>query len=380
MGSLPQPGGLRWSVRPDGTAAAVADGAWTVAHIATLDTLIEAAGGAPGTGSIALDLQGVSAMDTFGACLLDGLIGAARTAGRTVAVSGPPMRYQALLDAVAHADAWRPVPPPKRRPLASVEALGRGVSGIGNAILVFLAMLGAVGAAAARVVVHPRRFRFTSMVHQLDRVGFQAIPIIVLITLLIGAIIAQQGIFNFRKFGAESYVVDLVGILVLRELGVLVVAIMVAGRSGSSYTAELGSMKMREEIDALRVMGLDPVEVLIVPRVLALVIGLPILSFLSAMAALTGGALVAWIYGDIPPDAFLARLKATIAMNTFLVGLIKAPFMALVIGVISSIEGVAVEGSAESLGHHVTSAVVKSIFMVIVLDGFFAVFFAAVKY
>ncbi|WP_131196246.1 ABC transporter permease [Lichenihabitans psoromatis] len=378
MGSLPQPGGLRWSVRPDGTAAAVADGAWTVAHIATLDTLIEAAGGAPGTGSIALDLQGVSAMDTFGACLLDGLIGAARTAGRTVAVSGPPMRYQALLDAVAHADAWRPVPPPKRRPLASVEALGRGVSGIGNAILVFLAMLGAVGAAAARVVVHPRRFRFTSMVHQLDRVGFQAIPIIVLITLLIGAIIAQQGIFNFRKFGAESYVVDLVGILVLRELGVLVVAIMVAGRSGSSYTAELGSMKMREEIDALRTMGLDPVEVLILPRVIALILALPILAFIGSMAALVGGGLVAWFYGGTNPIVFLAQLRDAVSVTHLEVGLLKAPFMALVIGIVACAEGLRVQGSAESLGLRTTASVVESIFLVIVLDGVFAMIFAAI--
>jgi phospholipid/cholesterol/gamma-HCH transport system permease protein len=154
----------------------------------------------------------------------------------------------------------------------------------------------------------------------------------------------------------------------------------VAGRSGSAFTAEIGSMKMREEIDALQVMGLDPIEVLIVPRVLALLIGLPILAFLSSMAALVGGALVAWGYGDIPPDVFLARLKATITLNTFLVGLIKAPFMALVIGVIASIEGMAVEGSAESLGRRVTSSVVKSIFMVIVLDGFFAIFFAAIRY
>jgi phospholipid/cholesterol/gamma-HCH transport system permease protein len=174
--------------------------------------------------------------------------------------------------------------------------------------------------------------------------------------------------------------VNLVGVLILRELGVLLTSIMVAGRSGSAFTAEIGSMKMREEIDALRVMGLDPVEVLIVPRVLALVIAMPILSFLSSMAALFGGGLVAWVYGDIPPDAFLARLKATIGMNTFMVGMIKAPFMALVIGVIAAIEGVAVQGSAESLGRHVTSAVVKAIFMVIVLDGFFAVFFAAIRY
>ncbi len=150
-------------------------------------------------------------------------------------------------------------------------------------------MLGAIGLALLRVIRNPRHFRLTSAVHQLDRVGWQATPIIVLITFLIGCIIAQQGFFHFRKFGAENYVVDMVGILISREIGVLLVTIMVAGRSGSSYTAELGSMKMREEIDALRTMGLDPVEVLILPRVLALVIAVPVLSFLGLMAALYGG-------------------------------------------------------------------------------------------
>ena len=150
----------------------------------------------------------------------------------------------------------------------------------------------------------PRSLRLTSLVYQLYRVGWQAMPIILLITFLIGAIIAQQGFFHFRKFGAESYVVDMVGILVLREIGVLIVAIMVAGRSGSAYTAELGSMKMREEIDALATMGLDPVEVLILPRVVALVIALPILAFLGSMAALYGGGLVAWFYGGMSPEIY----------------------------------------------------------------------------
>ena len=205
-------------------------------------------------------------------------------------------------------------------------------------------------------------------------------PIIVLISFLVGCIVAQQGIFQLRKFGATPFVVDLTGILTLRELGVLLTSIMVAGRSGSAFTAEIGSMKMREEIDALRVMGLDPVEVLIVPRILALIIALPMLTFLSDMAALYGGGLVAWIYGDISPDVFVSRLRAAIGMQTFLVGIIKAPFMALVIGLIASMEGLDVQGSAESLGQHVTSSVVKAIFMVIVLDGIFAMFFAAIRY
>jgi phospholipid/cholesterol/gamma-HCH transport system permease protein len=228
--------------------------------------------------------------------------------------------------------------------------------------------------------MRPRRFRPSAVVNQLEHIAYRGVPIIVLISFLVGCIVAQQGIFQLVRFGATAFVIDLIGILVLRELAVLLTSIMVAGRSGSAFTAEIGSMKMREEIDALRVMGLDPMEVLILPRILALVIGLPILTFISSIAALAGGGVTAWVYGDISIDVFLSRLKEAVGINTFLVGLIKAPFMALVIGIIATLEGLAVEGSAESLGRHVTSSVVKAIFMVIVLDGLFAVFFAAIRY
>ena len=221
-------------------------------------------------------------------------------------------------------------------------------------------------------------FRFTSTVHHLNRVGLQAVPIMLLITFLIGGIIAQQGIFHFRRFGADTFVVDMVGILVLREIGVLIVCIMVAGRSGSAYTAELGAMKMREEIDALTTMGFSPVDFLIAPRVIALVIALPVLAFLGSMSALFGGGLVAWLYGGMSPEIFVERLREAISITHFKVGLIKAPFMALVIGLVACSEGLKVKGSAESLGLQTTTSVVKSIFLVIVLDGVFAIFFASI--
>jgi phospholipid/cholesterol/gamma-HCH transport system permease protein len=258
------------------------------------------------------------------------------------------------------------------------EALGRGVTAVVTDLASLVSILGALGGVLGKVVMRPTGLRLTSTVHHLDRVGWQAVPIILLITFLIGCIISQQGIFNFRKFGADDYVVDLVGILVLREIGVLLVAIMVAGRSGSSYTAELGSMKMREEIDALRTMGLDPVEVLMLPRVLALVIALPILTLLGSMSALYGGGVVAWLYGGMSPAIYLQRLQEAISVTHFQVGLIKAPFMALVIGVVACSEGLKVKGSAESLGRQTTTSVVKSIFAVIVLDGAFAIFFASI--
>ena len=239
-------------------------------------------------------------------------------------------------------------------------------------------MIGALAAALGRAAAHPRTFRLTSMVHQMDRVGWRAVPIVLLITFLIGGILAQQGLFHFRQFGADVYVVDMVGILVLREVGVLMVAIMVAGRSGSSYTAELGSMKMREEIDALRTMGFDPIDVLILPRVLALIIAVPCLTFLGSMAALYGGGLMCWLYGGMSPEVYLSRMQEAISLQDFATGMIKAPFMALVIGVIAGTQGLEVKGSAASLGLKTTDSVVKSIFLVILLDGIFAMFFASI--
>ncbi len=262
--------------------------------------------------------------------------------------------------------------------IGALAAVGRAGAGFGRDLMLFADMLGAVGVAALRVIARPREFRFTSTVNQFDRVAWQAVPIILLITFLIGGIIAQQGIFHFRKFGAELYAVDLVGILVLREIGVLIVAIMVAGRSGSSYTAELGSMKMREEIDALRTMGFDPIEVLILPRILVLIVALPVLTFLGSMAALYGGGLVAWLYGGMSPDIYISRLTEAISLTHFKVGMLKAPFMGLVIGIVACAEGLQVKGSAESLGLKTTASVVKSIFLVIVLDGLFAIFFASI--
>ena len=187
---------------------------------------------------------------------------------------------------------------------------------IGWSLVLLAQMLGALTSAVLGTIAHPGRLRLTSMVHHLERVGWRAVPIILLSTFLIGAILAQQGIFRFRKFGADVYVVDMVSVLVLREVGVLIVCIMVAGRSGSAYTAELGSMKMREEIDALRTMGLDPVEVLVLPRIIALVIAVPLLTFLGSMAALYGAGLVCWLYAGMAPEIFLERLREAIWLPT----------------------------------------------------------------
>ncbi len=358
-----------------------AAGPWTAPHARAIERLIEQAlRQRADVRRVDIDLGGIERLDTFGAWLIERILRALSGDGREARLVGVADTYRVLLQE-AHRLGRTPAPP-ARRPPKLVEALnniGAALASLARSLVMLMHMLGAVAVALARVMIRPWTFRFTSMVHHIDRVGWRAVPIILMITFLIGAIIAQQGIFHFRKFGADIFVVDMVGILVLREIGVLLVCVMVAGRSGSAYTAELGAMKMREEIDALRTMGFDPVDVLILPRIVAIVVAVPILTFLGSMAALYGGGLVSWLYGGINPDVFLSRLREAITLDHFAVGMIKAPFMALIIGLVACTEGLAVKGSAESLGMQTTTSVVKSIFLVIVLDGLFAVFFAAIE-
>lgn len=356
-----------------------AAGAWTAEHARELEPLIdEQSRQRRAIRRVDIDMGAVEKLDTFGAWLLERLVRAWKGRGIDAKVVRLSDDYRVLVDEVRGVNL-KGEPPPAMPPFEmAMASIGRATAEIGHACLAMAHMLGAVTAALARVTVKPAAFRLTSMVHHLDNVGWRAVPIVLLITFLIGCIIAQQGIFHFRKFGADIFVVDMVGILVLREIGVLIVCVMVAGRSGSAYTAELGAMKMREEIDALRTMGFDPIEVLVLPRVIALIIAVPVLTFIGSMAALYGGGLVAWLYGGIDPDIFLSRLKEAISIEHFKVGLIKAPFMALVIGVVACVQGLEVKGSAESLGQQTTASVVQSIFLVIVLDGIFAMFFASI--
>ena len=335
-------------------------------------------------GEVSLDLAGVTRLDTLGAWTLNKLQHNLSEAGFTANVVNNDADYAILLKEGAYKDFFADLPPKNhsvKHAMTTVLAdIGKAVIGAKQDIVAWVAFLGEVVVNLSRYFRRSGRGRFPSVVNQLEVIAFRGLPIVALICFVVGCIIAQQGIFQLRTFGATPFVVDLIGILTLRELGVLLAAIMVAGRSGSAFTAEIGSMKMNEEIDALRVMGLSPIEVLILPRLMALIIALPLLTFLGSMAAILGGGLTTWVYGGISPDVFLSRLQVAIGMNTFLVGLIKAPFMAFVIGIIATIEGLSVEGSAESLGRRVTSSVVKSIFMVIVMDGLFAIFFAAINY
>ncbi|MFO1116444.1 MAG: MlaE family lipid ABC transporter permease subunit [Beijerinckiaceae bacterium] len=356
-------------------------GSWTLESGPDMETSSERlVGAAAGGRSAVIDLSGIERMDTGGAWLIDRARKLLEAAGVTSRLEHARSDQAILLREAG----WRAFDESKKPPATTIMdmlvELGASVVNAGRDLVAGVGFLGQSVLAMGRAFSRPLTFRYTSLVYHMESFGLRSVPIILLINFLVGCIVAQQGLFQLRYFGAQAFAVDLIGILILRELGVLLTSIMIAGRSGSAITAEIGSMKMREEIDALKVMGLAPMDVLIVPRLTALILALPLLTFVADMAAIFGGLIVSWIYGGIGPEAFLSRLQTAIGMNTFLVGLIKAPFMALVIALVGAMEGLAVEGSAESLGQRVTSSVVKAIFMVIVVDGLFAMFFAAIDY
>ncbi len=357
-------------------------GLWTASDASAAEAACEAAIlSANGAGHVVMDLKEIERLDTMGAWLVKRIQNTLKSEKRQVEITGARDEYNILLKGISGEPQAAPKAdrgPP--RAIDIVAEIGETVVSSGNDLVRGVAFLGDFVVSLGRALSNPRRFRLSALINQIEKMAFRGAPIIILISLLVGGIIAQQSLFQLATYGTSAFVADLLGILILRELAVLLTAIMMAGRSGSSITAELGSMKMREEIDALRTMGLDPVETLVIPRVLALVIAMPILTFISSMSALFGGGLVAQFYGGVSPEIFIARLQGAIGMNTFLVGMIKAPFMALVIGLIACVEGLAVKGSAESLGSQTTASVVKSIFMVIVVDGLLAMFFAAIRY
>ena len=322
-----------------------------------------------------LDLSGIEKLDTAGAWLI---LTTARKTGAQVTGASPAQAH--LLDAVKAALPTDAKPKRPSRPVQMLDRVGHvghwTVAGL-NGVARITGFFGLVVIRLATTLVKPWRLRLTALVAQMQQTGINAVPIVALMGFLIGVVIAYQGADQLRQFGAEVFVVDLIAISVLRELGILLTAIIVAGRSASAFTAAIGSMKMREEVDALRTLGLDPIEVLVLPRVLGLLLTLPVLTLIADLAGLLGGAVMSWIVLGISPGEFRTRLL-DIDVSHFLVGMSKAPFFAVIIAVIGCFQGLQVQGNAESLGQLTSRAVVQAIFMVIVADATFSILFAAV--
>jgi len=355
-----------------------ARGRWDITSVAPIEQRLRELRPGP-TVAISIDLAQLEGLDTIGAWLLYRTQRDLRVAGFTAEFRNASADHLLLIEEVSANDQPCEIEPSRGSPLLNViRHVGAGTTDIAAETAELLRFLGNIVAATAHVLARPRRLRFTSLVYHMEEVGLNAIPIVCLISFLIGVVLAYQGATQLRQFGAEVFVVDLVAISILREIGILLTAIIIAGRSGSAFTAQIGSMKVNEEVDAMRTLGLDPIEILVLPRVLALVISLPLLTFIADLMGLFGGGLMAWITLDISPAVYIERLNQSVGLWSFFIGLIKAPVFAFIIAMIGCFEGLKVVGSAESVGQQTTRAVVEAIFLVIVFDAIFSIFFAFV--
>ncbi|MGE5601012.1 MlaE family lipid ABC transporter permease subunit [Sphingomonas sediminicola] len=323
---------------------------------------------------LTIDLSGVERMDTVGAWLV---YRAVRDRGAKVAGATP--ESQSLLDQVAEFDRPVQVHPDEKSSVTRVIAeLGEWIAETGRTLVGLLGFFGATLVAMANLVSRPKRFRWNAVIQRFDVVGVRALGIIGLMSFLIGVVIGQQGAVQLQQFGAEVYTINLIGRITVRELGTLMTAIMVAGRSGSAFAAQLGTMKITEEIDAMRTIGVSPVEALVIPRLIAAVIMMPLLAFWAMLMSLLGGGIFVWLDLGIPPLTYIQRLQEVIPLTDLWIGLIKAPVFGFIIALAGCFQGMLVESNSEEVGLRTTTAVVQSIFLVIVLDAVFAVFFSSV--
>jgi len=323
---------------------------------------------------LTIDLSGVERMDTVGAWLV---YRAVRDRGAKVAGATP--ESQSLLDQVAEFDRPVQVHPDEKSSVTRIVAeLGEWIAETGRTLVGLLGFFGATLVSMANLVSRPRRFRWNAVVQRFDVVGVRALGIIGLMSFLIGVVIGQQGAVQLQQFGAEVYTINLIGRITVRELGTLMTAIMVAGRSGSAFAAQLGTMKITEEIDAMRTIGVSPIEALVIPRLIAAVVMMPLLAFWAMLMSLLGGGIFVWLSLGIPPLTYIQRLQEVIPLTDLWVGLIKAPVFGFIIALAGCFQGMLVESNSEEVGLRTTTAVVQSIFLVIVIDAVFAVFFSSV--
>ncbi len=353
-------------------------GDWTLEDLAAARDVLDAVWptGAPPQ----IELDGIQRLDSSGAWLLIRRFDEAMEADAVLQfLQGGRKDHQHLLRTVLRArvrvDNDEPPPEP-----SILERTGRAVFGVIDETRDLLGFLGLTLSRFGSSLLQPQRLRITAIVSHMERSGVDALPIVALLSFLIGAVIAYLGASVLKPYGGEVFTVELIAFSFMREFGPLLTAIILAGRSGSSFTAEIGSMKGREELDAMRTLGLDPIELLVLPRALALCLTLPMLSFLATVLGIIGGAVVAVNTLDITPGLFLARMQESMDWRHLVAGLIKTPFFAAAIALIGCLEGMKVAGSAESVGRHTTSAVVQSIFVVILLDAAFAMFFLEIDF
>jgi phospholipid/cholesterol/gamma-HCH transport system permease protein len=344
-------------------------GAVTISRAATTQREIDAL-----PDPLTIDLSEIDRMDTVGAWIIYRTV-----RDRGAKVIGASRDEVSLLKQVGEFDKpTQVIPDEPHNFMAGIRELGQWVSEIGVTLVGLLGFFGSTLVGFANIIRRPRRFRVNAVVTRFDVVGVRALGIIGLMSFLIGIVIAQQGSVQLAQFGAEVYTINLIGRITVRELGTLMTAIMVAGRSGSAFAAQLGTMKITEEIDAMRTIGVSPVEALVIPRVIAAVVMMPLLAFWAMLLALIGGGIFVWLDLSIPPLTYIQRLQEVIPITDMWVGIIKAPVFGFIIALAGCFQGMLVEGNSEEVGTRTTTAVVQSIFLVIVLDAVFAVFFSSI--
>ncbi len=359
---------LVWERGTEGLLLATGD--WVLDNVELLSDRVDALAGL----ASGLDASGISRLDASGALLLERLF---HRTGQGPTAAGLRQQWRTLFEAVDFAcdDTHEPAPASEAPWRQILERMGRSTVEVVHSTHELLGFLGITVHRLLRTVVQPRRLRLTSTVYHMERTGLDAVPLLILLSSLVGAVVAFLGATVLRNFGAELFVIDLVTFAFVREFGALLTAILLAGRTASAFCAQIGMMKLREEIDAIRTLGLDEIEVLVLPRLIALLITLPLLAFVATISGLFGGLIVSVVSLDINLVMFLDRVEQTVTLKHYLVGMIKAPMFAAVIALIGCLEGLRVSGTAQSLGEHTTLAVVRSLTMVIVLNALAAVYF-----
>lgn len=351
-------------------------GAWTVRGIAALEQQL-AQTDWPAANDLVFDCSAVSSLDTVGAWLLHRTMRTLQQRGKDIRLDGLRPEFDALLQLVASRSAHADPAPSQKTGL--LEHIGRRVWRNLETLPDMLAFVGESAMVLLRLLAQPRRIRWRAILYNLQTAGFEAMPIVGLLTFLMGVVISYQGSDQLQRFGADIFIVDLVGLSMVRELAPLLTAIIIAGRSGSAYAAQIGTMKVTEEIDALRTIGIGAQELLVLPKMLALIIALPLLTVFADMAGIFGGMVMAYSRLDISFIAFLNRLDDAVSLSSFLVGIAKAPVFAAIIALTGCFQGFRVGGSADSVGQQTTVSVVQSIFLVILADALFSIVFNWLK-